>query len=187
MNATDGRRVLVAGIGNVFLGDDGFGVEVVNRIDRAALPERVDVADYGIRGIHLAYDLLEGRHHTLIMVDAVPLEGPPGTLAVLEADPDDGPGLPAMDGHGMNPQAVLHLLHTLGGRVDRVLIVGCRPADVTERMGLTGRVAAAVPRAVRLVTELAADAARQTGLPPAAPAQSHQAEGSPTEAEYASA
>ena len=79
-------RVLVAGIGNVFLGDDGFGVEVVQRIDPTSLPAGVDVADYGIRGVHLAYDLLDGRYGTVVMVDAVPLDEPPGTLAVLEVD-----------------------------------------------------------------------------------------------------
>ncbi len=183
------RRVLVAGIGNIFLGDDGFGVEVVRRIDAAALPPSVDVADYGIRGIHLAYDLLDGRHDTLIMVDAVPLDGPPGTLAVLDArqpvaapatdhaapaataDPaGDAPAgkhaggrvpaaaapvPPSMDGHGLHPQAVLALLHALGGRIDRVLVVGCRPEDVGERMGLSGPVRAVLDEAVRIVTALA--------------------------------
>ena len=80
-------RVLVAGIGNVFLGDDGFGVEVVRRLAAVSLPDGVDVADYGIRGVHLAYDLLDGRYDTVVLVDALPLEEPPGTLAVLEADP----------------------------------------------------------------------------------------------------
>ncbi|TNY37990.1 hydrogenase maturation protease [Thermomonospora catenispora] len=147
-------RVLVAGIGNVFLGDDAFGVEVVRRIDPATLPPGAEVADYGIRGVHLAYELLDRRHETLILVDAMPLDGPPGTLAVLEADPSGETGPPSLDGHGMHPQAVLHLLRTLGGAVDRVLIVGCRPADVTERMGLSEPVAAAVDEAVGLVTEL---------------------------------
>jgi hydrogenase maturation protease len=177
VSGAEAQRVLVAGIGNVFLGDDGFGVEVVRRIDRAALPPCVDVADYGIRGVHLAYELLDRRHHTLIMIDAVPLDGPPGTLAVLEPDPQDGPGVPALDGHGMNPQAVLHLLATLGGEVDRVLIVGCRPADITERMGLSRPVAAAVDEAARLVTRLARQA-----VGGAAPDGA-----GPTGAEYASA
>ncbi|GLZ12928.1 hypothetical protein Acsp04_31630 [Actinomadura sp. NBRC 104425] len=186
------RRVLVAGIGNVFLGDDGFGVEVVRRLDAADLPPAVDVADYGIRGLHLAYELLDGRHDTLIMVDAVPLDGPPGTLAVLDVgdtasdtghntghdtgrdtgrDTGDGAAgtggaaadtcAPVVDGHGMDPLTVLRLLHRLGGAVDRALVVGCRPESVDERMGLSPPVAAAVPEAVRLVTEVArAEAAR---------------------------
>jgi hydrogenase maturation protease len=147
-------RVLVAGIGNVFLGDDGFGVEVVRRLDPATLPAGVDVADYGIRGVHLAYDLLDGRHRTVVIVDAVPLDDPPGTLAVLQVDPTGG-GAP-VDAHGMHPAAVLALLHDLGGSVDRVLVVGCAPADVAERMGLSEPVAAAVDAAVRLVGEVVA-------------------------------
>ncbi|WP_051300777.1 hydrogenase maturation protease [Actinomadura rifamycini] len=171
------RRVLVAGIGNIFLGDDGFGVEVVRRLDAPGLPENVDVADYGIRGVHLAYELLDGRHDTLIMVDAVPLDGArPGELAVLDAtgagaDPDgaddDGPfGVPPVDGHGMHPLAVLRLLHRLGGRVERVLVVGCRPADVGERMGLSAPVTAALDEAVRLVGRLAREEAARTSERP---------------------
>ncbi|GAA2453790.1 hydrogenase maturation protease [Actinomadura vinacea] len=167
------RRILVAGIGNVFLADDGFGVEVVRRLAGRGLPEGVDVADYGIRGVHLAYELLDGRHDVLIMVDAVPVEGPPGTLAVIEvdaghddADPVEGGadgadradplGMPAVDGHGMHPMAVLGLLRRLGGGLDRVLVVGCRPARIDERMELSPPVRAAVDEAVGLVTELVA-------------------------------
>lgn len=147
-------RVLVAGIGNVFLGDDGFGVEVVRRIDPATLPEGVDLADYGIRGVHLAYDLLDGRYRTVVLVDAVPLDEPPGTLAVLEADPG-GDGA-VLDAHGMHPAAVLALLRDLGGSVERVLVVGCAPAGVEERMGLSEPVAAAVDGAVDLVRDVVA-------------------------------
>jgi hydrogenase maturation protease len=147
--------VLVAGIGNVFLGDDGFGVEVVRRLDRAALPEGVDVVDYGIRGVHLAYDLLDGAHDTVVLVDALPLPDPPGTLAVLEV-PMDGelPDLPAVDGHGMTPVAVVELLKNLGGAVERVLVVGCRPAVLDERMELSEPVAAAVEPATALVADV---------------------------------
>lgn len=164
-------RVLVAGIGNVFLADDGFGVEVVRRLPGRGLPAGVDVADYGIRGVHLAYELLNGRHDMLIMVDAVPVDGPPGTLAVIEVDvaamdgaadgtdPADPLAPPAVDGHGMNPMAVLRLLRQLGGGVGRVLVVGCRPAVVDEGMELSEPVRAAVPEAVRMVMELACDAA----------------------------
>ncbi|RFS87442.1 hydrogenase maturation protease [Actinomadura spongiicola] len=165
------RRVLVAGIGNVFLGDDGFGVEVVRRMDGSVLPANVEVADYGVRGVHLAYEVLDGRHDVLIMVDAVPVEGPPGTLAVIEvdaatvdgtetgADPEDPLGPPAVDGHGMHPVAVLRLLRRLGGDLPRVFVVGCRPAVVDERMELSEPVRAAVDEAVRMVTELACDEA----------------------------
>ncbi|MFI6705620.1 hydrogenase maturation protease [Nonomuraea sp. NPDC050478] len=157
------KRVLVAGIGNVFLGDDGFGVEVVRRMDPAALPGSVVVADYGIRGVHLAYELLGGTYDTLIMVDAVEVEGPPGTVAVLEIDDEPAPDAPPpVDGHGMHPQAVLDLLRKLGGGVGRVLLVGCRPQVIDEVMGLSEPVAAAVDGAVAAVTALARDeAARQ--------------------------
>ena len=136
----DGRpmsRILVAGIGNVFLGDDAFGVEVVRRLDPSTLPTGVDVVDYGIRGVHLAYDLLDGRHHTVVLVDAVPLDDPPGTLAVLDVDPTGG-GMP-VDAHGMHPAAVLALLHDLGGTVDRVLVVGCAPRSSRSGWGSRSR------------------------------------------------
>ena len=157
-------RVLVAGIGNVFLGDDAFGVEVAGRIDPSSLPATVDVRDYGIRGVHLAYELLDGRYGSLILVDAMPVDGPPGTLAVLDArtgEPPTGPGIAdapgvaPIDGHGMTPQAVLQLLRNLGGEVARVFVVGCRPAVLDEVMGLSGPVRAAIGDAAALVRELA--------------------------------
>jgi hydrogenase maturation protease len=182
MSAPGDGRVLVAGIGNVFLGDDGFGVEVVNRIDPRALPDVVDVADYGIRGVHLAYELLEGRHATLVMVDAVPTGDAPGTLCVLEVgqgrsqghgqaqdrvDRAGEPGgvfeAPVVDAHGLHPQAVLDVLHGLGGGVERVLVVGCQPDSVAERMGLSDPVAGAVDEAVRLVVRVAREEAARLG------------------------
>jgi hydrogenase maturation protease len=167
----NGRSVLIAGIGNVFLGDDGFGVEAVRRIDPAALPPGARAADYGIRGVHLAYDLLDGHWDTLIMIDALPVDGPPGTLAVLDASeelggaerPADRLGPPAVDGHGMHPLAVLHLLRSLGGSAGRALVVGCRPAVIEEVMGLSAPVRAAVAGAARLATELAHEEARRPG------------------------
>jgi hydrogenase maturation protease len=159
--------VLVAGIGNVFLGDDGFGVEVARRLAAVPLPEAVDVVDYGIRGVHLAYDLLDGAHSTLVLVDALPLPDPPGTLAVLEVPMDGGtaPDLPAVDGHGMTPLAVVELLKRLGGEVERVLVVGCRPAVVDERMELSQPVAAAIAPAVALVTDVVRDLVHEDAVP----------------------
>jgi hydrogenase maturation protease len=157
-------RILVAGVGNVFLGDDGFGVEVVHRLRGVPMPERVDVADYGIRGVHLAYDLLDDRFPTVILVDALPLPEDPGTLAVIEVDGDDprwvtGPqellDAPAADGHGMDPESVLRLVRGLGGRIPRVLVVGCRPAVLDEGVGLSAPVRAALDEAVRTVANLA--------------------------------
>jgi hydrogenase maturation protease len=165
-------RVLVAGLGNVFLGDDGFGVEVVRRLDPGRLPAGIDVVDYGIRGVHLAYELLDGRYSTLLMVDAVPLDDPPGTLAVLEVPlEDDGRrpealDAPAVDGHGMSPLAVVDLMRRVGGTagvgspVDRVLLVGCRPAVLEERMGLSDAVQAAVEPALHLVFDVVTDLSR---------------------------
>jgi hydrogenase maturation protease len=99
------RRVLVAGIGNLFLGDDGFGPEVARLLVRSSLPEGVRVVDYGIRGLHLAYDLLDG-YDALVIVDALPGDGTPGELRVLEVGEGDV-GAGAFDPHGMEPVHVL--------------------------------------------------------------------------------
>jgi hydrogenase maturation protease len=156
----------VAGIGNLFLGDDGFGPEVVRRLTtRGRLPDGVRVVDYGIRGMHLAYDLLVG-YDALVLVDAVPGYGPPGTVTVLEVGVDDlGHG--DFDPHGMNPVAVLASLDRLGGTLPTTYVVGGEPADVTEGIGLSDPVAAAVPTAVdsvyALVERLTAAAPADTG------------------------
>jgi hydrogenase maturation protease len=152
--------VLVAGIGNLFLGDDGFGPEVARRMAAAEsgepVPDGVRVVDYGIRGMHLAYDLLDGVG-ALVLVDALPGEGPAGTLTVLEVGPDDlGDG--EFDAHGMDPVAVLASLEAMGGRLPPTYVVGCRPADLSEGIGLSDPVAKAVGDAVvtvrRLVDEI---------------------------------
>ena len=149
-------RILIAGVGNIFLGDDAFGVEVVARLTAEHLPEDVRVEDFGIRGMHLAYELLEG-YELAILVDAVPRGGTPGDLYVIEPDREAGSinatGDTLLDAHSMEPGSVLSLLDTLGGNV-RVLVVGCEPADASERMGLSQPVAAAVERAVPLVMGL---------------------------------
>ncbi len=144
--------VLVAGIGNLFLTDDGFGSEVARRLAGAALPPEVKVVDYGIRGMHLAYDLLEG-YRALVVVDALPGTGVPGDLTVLEVGPEDL-GAGELDAHGMAPVAVLSSLGQLGGSLPPTYVVGCQPADVGEGIGLTPAVEAAVDPAVRLVLEV---------------------------------
>jgi len=146
-------RVLVAGIGNLFLGDDGFGPEVVRRLaDSEDLPPQIRVVDYGIRGMHLAYDLLDG-YQALVLVDALPGEGRPGELTVLEIGPDElGSG--DFDPHGMAPVAVLASLRELGGTLPPTYLVGCRPASVAEGIGLSDPVAAAVPQAMAAVRTL---------------------------------
>ena len=148
--------VLVAGVGNIFLGDDGFGVEVARRLAGVELPPDVKVADFGIRGVHLAYELLDG-YELVILVDASPRGAEPGTLYVIEPDPApdaDPDEVPPLDAHGMDPAAVLSLLGVLGGQVDRVLVVGCEPAFADEHMGLSPPVEAAVDQAVTLVQDL---------------------------------
>ena len=147
------------GSGNIFLGDDGFGVEVAGRIDPASLPAGVKVADFGIRGVHLAYELLDG-YDTLILVDAVSRGDPPGTVSVIEhAAGDQGGTLAAMDAHGMDPGAVLAMAGDLGATVDRVLVVGCEAGDVSDGIGLTVPVTEAVPSALDAIRELLASIA----------------------------
>ncbi len=164
------RRVLVAGIGNIFLGDDGWGVEVANRLMRQPMPDGVRVADFGIRGMHLAYELLDG-YDTLVLVDAMPMGEPPGTVALVEPDrPDPStlrePSEPMMDAHSMNPGIVLGLLDHLEAGVDRVLVVGCEPANLDEGIGLSPTAAAAVDVGVafccQLITEITAPVAKET-------------------------
>ncbi|WP_055750904.1 hydrogenase maturation protease [Frankia sp. AvcI1] len=150
-------RTLVAGVGNIFLGDDGFGVEVVRRLDPANLPGEVDVADYGIRGLHLAFALLDGRYDTVILVDALPSDEPPGTLTVLRPEVGDAPtgdAAAVVDAHGMSPDVVLRLVRDLGGEIGQVVVVGCRPAVVADRMELSGAVRAAVDGAVDLIGDI---------------------------------
>lgn len=140
-------RILIAGIGNVFLGDDGFGVEVVRTLDPEDFPPSVRIADYGISGMHLAYDLLSG-YETTILIDAVSRGEQPGTLLTIELDtePADTDGQ-FLDGHGMQPDAVMRMVALLGGTMGRTLLIGCEPADLGEHMGLSDAVAGAVPHA----------------------------------------
>jgi len=157
------RRVLVAGIGNIFQSDDAFGVEVASRLARRVLPPGVRVEDFGIRGVHLAYELLDG-YDGLVMIDAVPMGEPPGTLVVMEPELDaqsavagEGEEVPVVDAHTMNPDVVLATLSRLGGSVEKILIVGCQPANLQEGMGLTAPVAAAVEDAVEMCCQLASE------------------------------
>jgi hydrogenase maturation protease len=158
--------VLVAGIGNVFLGDDGFGVEVARRLAERPRPPGVEVVDFGIRGMDLAYALGSGWDGA-ILVDAVRCGAEPGALVVLEpALPDQAAG--PLDGHAMHPVAVLASARRLGSLPERVVVVGCEPAVVPDvdageemRMELSPRVeqaaAAAVARVEELVTTFVAE------------------------------
>jgi hydrogenase maturation protease len=156
-------RILVAGIGNIFLGDDGFGSEVVRNAEIPQNDPSVRVIDYGIRGMHLAYDLLE-EWDTLVLVDAVPSRGNPGTLHVFQADHEEssasgresGSGTTGLDGHSMDPAAVFASLRALGGNPPYTVVIGCEAGNVEEGIGLTEPVAKAVPRAARAVEEIVA-------------------------------
>lgn len=166
-------HTLVAGIGNIFLGDDGFGVEAVRRLSRQHLPDGVDVVDIGVRGVHLAYQVLDG-YRTLVLLDATARGGEPGTVYRID-DPQpavagDGAAAPVVDGHRMTPDSVLALLDALaagtgGSRPERTVVVGCEPACVDERMGLSKPVEAAVDEAVRVVLDLLRDDRRHEDGP----------------------
>jgi hydrogenase maturation protease len=155
-------RLLIACVGNIFLGDDAFGVEVARQLSGRILPEGARVVDFGIRGIDLAYALMDG-YESVILVDASPRGGTPGTLYLIEPDTCGASG-PDLDGslleaHGMDPARVLRLSSAMGGRVGRVLLVGCEPEPLAEDddfgMGLSDAVQSAVSQAVPLIMSLA--------------------------------
>ena len=158
------KRILVAGVGNVFLGDDGFGVEVVKRLAGRELPEGVEVADFGIRGMDLIY-ALQGDYEVVIFVDAIPRSEEPGTVYLLEPEIEEA-GEVVLDTHGMDPVKVIKFARTLGAKPTRTLVVGCEPQVVIGRGGsepypyedmlmeLSEPVLAAVEEAVKLVESL---------------------------------
>jgi hydrogenase maturation protease len=169
-SASSANRILIACIGNIFLGDDGFGVEVARHLLRRPdrhYPAGVQVEDFGIRGMDLAYALLE-EYDALVLVDAVPRGGQPGTLYLIE------PKLPVLnqekgevtasigpDAHNMDPVKVLAFAQTLGASPIRTLLVGCEPGSpgnadpyVEMQMGLSGPVEAAVDEAIKMIDRL---------------------------------
>lgn len=156
-------RILVAGIGNIFLGDDAFGCEVAKRLFERKLPENVRVVDYGIRGFDLAYALMDGYDVT-IFIDATPRGDAPGTIYLIEPDLDEIANLnapdAAIDTHNMNPLKVLAMVKTLGGTFRKIYLVGCEPFFTGEEdigfMGLSKPVAAAIDEAVKVVESLVA-------------------------------
>jgi hydrogenase maturation protease len=163
------RRILVAGIGNVFLGDDGFGVEVVGRLSERELPEGVEVVDFGIRGMDLAYALHED-YDLVVFVDATPRGGKPGTVYLIEPEIEED-GAVSLDTHGMDPVKVIKLARALGARPVRTLVVGCEPQVIPAHGGgsethphydetlmeLSKPVRAAVEEAAKLVESLVAE------------------------------
>jgi len=166
--------ILVAGVGNIFLSDDGFGVEVVRHLCTRDIdvPPSVTICDYGIRGVHLVYELLNG-YDTLILVDAMATGEAPGTVSAFEVDTapvalsqeisrEGALYVPQIDSHTMNPDAVLSMLASLGGTLGQVIVVGCEPLSTEENIGLSAPVAAAVDRAAEIVIELIGQATTHT-------------------------
>ncbi len=160
-------RILIAGIGNIFLGDDGFGVEVVQRLAERELPEGVEVRDFGIRGMDLAYALMD-PYEAVVFVDAVPRGEEPGTVYLIEAEvPEEGKL--ALDTHGMDPVNVVRLARVLGAEIPRTLVVGCEPQVVLSGeqyddmlMELSEPVQRAVDEAVKLVESVVEEVGAQT-------------------------
>jgi hydrogenase maturation protease len=150
-------QILIACIGNIFLGDDGFGVEVARRLTGRPLPPEVILRDFGIRGVDLTYALLE-PYKLVILVDACPLGGEPGDVYLIEPDPA-GVNVPGqLEAHAMNPVNVLQTVKSMGGPLSRILIVGCEPADLGSdeegKLGLSEPVSAAIDEAICLIEML---------------------------------
>ena len=152
--------ILVAGIGNIFLGDDAFGCEVVKRLNERTWPDNVRVVDFGIRGFDLAYALLDGYDVT-IFVDATPRGDEPGTLYTIEPELNEIEGLDGqsamVETHGMNPMKVLSMVKSMGGQFKKILLVGCEPATFGPeegKLGLSEPVEAAVQPAAAMVESL---------------------------------
>jgi hydrogenase maturation protease len=152
---TQDAKILIAGIGNIFFGDDAFGVEVAKRLAADELPKSVRVEDFGIRGYDLAYALLE-PYRLIVLIDACPRGQKPGSVYVIEPElSETGELAPiAVDAHTMNPMQVLRLARAMGPIPSRIVLVGCEPATLggeEGKMGLSEPVSAAIDEAVRLV------------------------------------
>jgi hydrogenase maturation protease len=160
-------QILVACIGNIFLGDDGFGVEVARALASRRLTDEVKLVDFGIRGFDLTYALMDG-YELVLFVDAVPRGGEPGTLYVIEPDLSEldtsDPQALMVEPHGMKPLKVLTIARSMGAAFRKILIVGCEPATLggdEGEMGLSEKISAAVPAAVDLVESLIAQHLRE--------------------------
>ncbi len=162
-------NILIAGIGNIFFGDDAFGCEVAAQLMRRPLPEGVRVIDFGIRSYDLAYAMMNGPDVT-IFIDATPRDQPPGTIYLLEPDKNilDSDFGEVVNAHSMNPVRVLQLIHSLGGQPGRLYLVGCEPAVLeTEEgaMGLSEKVQAAVAPAIEMIETLIRGILEEAGNP----------------------
>jgi hydrogenase maturation protease len=156
-------RTLVAGVGNIFQRDDAFGVEVVRLLADRPRPADVKVADFGIRGVHLVYELLDGWD-LFVLVDVAQRGYAAGTVTVLEVEPADmARSSGVMDAHGLAPDQVFAMLDSMGSRPGRSLVVACEPADVSAGMGLSDQVREALPHAVRAVEKILEQVQRKEG------------------------
>ncbi len=154
-------KILVAGIGNIFMGDDAFGVEVANRMARLTLPEDVTIGDYGIFSHDLACAIMDGYDVT-ILLDAVQRGQPPGTLHLVELDPDAVCAIEneSVNAHGMNPVAVLQTVKAQGGTSGRIYLVACEtapPGHGVASLGLSAAIEDAVPRAIEMIQNFISD------------------------------
>jgi hydrogenase maturation protease len=156
-----GNKTLVAGVGNIFQRDDAFGVEVIRLLEGRPRPPGVRIKDFGIGGIHLVYELLDGCD-LFVLVDAAQRGGAPGTVTVLEVELQHiaAPG-GVLDAHGLAPDQVFAMLASMDSRPGRSLVVACEPADVGPGMGLSDPVREALPTAVRTVEEILAQVQRE--------------------------
>jgi hydrogenase maturation protease len=162
-------KILIAGIGNIFLGDDAFGVEVAQQLAHRPLPANVEVADYGIRSYDLAYALMQ-EWDLVILVDAVSRGESPGTVYTIEAELTEIDTAPNLDAHTMNPVSVLQLVRALGGEPARVLVLGCEPMRLepdenTGEIGLSPPVRRAVSMAIDVIEKLLASNLSTSNLP----------------------
>jgi hydrogenase maturation protease len=155
------KRILVAAVGNMWLGDDGFGGEVARRLQERSLAPGVEVVDFGTGGLDLAYEVMRG-YDALLLVDVSRQGGAPGTLYVMEADEDSVEGEiedgAVIDPHGMDPRTVLRFVKAVGGWPGKVIVIACEPAQVEEfGIGLSAEVASVVEKAVEVVEEQIAE------------------------------
>jgi hydrogenase maturation protease len=155
-------RTLIAGVGNIFQRDDAFGVEVIRLLADRPWPPGVEVADFGIRGVHLVYELLGGCD-LFVLIDVAQRGYAAGTVTVLEVEPADmAQGAGVMDAHGLAPDQIFAMLTSMGSRPGRSLVVACEPADVSPGMGLSDPVREALPAAVRAVEAILEQVQRTT-------------------------
>jgi hydrogenase maturation protease len=164
-------RVLLAGVGNAWLRDDGFGGEVARRLEQRRLPEGVAVMDAGTGGLDLAYEVMRG-YDALVILDVSRQGGEPGTLYVMEVSEDSVEGKiddgEVINPHGMDPRTVLRFVRSIGAWPGRVMVIACEPAEVEELgFGLSPQVSSAVERAVEVVLETACELSSGATLEPA--------------------